>query len=115
MYLYDSELKIMNVLWTCKGDLSAGRIYQLIKHETKWHRNTVYSVINKCIDKGAIRRYEPYFMCHATIDQTDIQNEYINTLIDNHFDGSHESFIRNFIKSNYLPIEHIRSKLNNAC
>lgn len=98
MFLYDSELKIMNVLWTCKGDLSAGRIYQLIKSQTHWHRNTVYSIIKKCIDKGAIQRYEPCFMCHALISKSDIQQEMIDKLVNSLFDGSRELFFVNLIK-----------------
>ena len=64
--LFDSELKIMNVLWT-QGDVSAKHISNVLKEEIGWNMNTTYTLIKRCIKKGAIERLEPNFICHALI------------------------------------------------
>ena len=58
MKLFASEQKVMEVLWR-KGDLHAGRIAEILNDEIGWNRNTTYTVIKKCIEKGAIERQEP--------------------------------------------------------
>ena len=59
--LFDSELKVMETLWK-HGDCTAGQMAKLLKEEIGWNRNTTYTVIKKCIEKGAIERCEPNFM-----------------------------------------------------
>ena len=66
--LFDSELKVMEVLWR-NGPLPAGRIAKILKAETGWNRNTTYTVIKKCIEKGAVMRTEPNFICTASRQQ----------------------------------------------
>ena len=54
--LYDSELKVMEVLWK-EGDDSAKHISEILNAEIGWNKNTTYTVIKKCVAKGAIERY----------------------------------------------------------
>ena len=60
--LFDSELKVMDVLWK-EGDKTAKQISDILKEEIGWNMNTTYTVIKKCIAKGAIERSEPNFIC----------------------------------------------------
>ena len=53
--LFDSELKVMDVLWK-EGDMPAKQISDILKESTGWNMNTTYTVIKKCIAKGAIER-----------------------------------------------------------
>lgn len=85
--LFDSELKIMNVLWR-EGDTTAKHISDVLKEETGWNMNTTYTLIKRCIKKGAIERYEPNFMCHALVLKEEVQEAETNELIDKIYDGS---------------------------
>ena len=85
--LFDSELKIMNVLWQ-EGDCTAKHISDVLKEETGWNMNTTYTLIKRCIQKGAIERSEPNFMCHALIAKEDVQAAETDELINKVFDGS---------------------------
>ena len=58
MKLFDSELKVMDVLWRL-GDRTAKEISSILGEETGWNVNTTYTVIKKCVAKGAVRRSEP--------------------------------------------------------
>lgn len=96
----------MDILWK-KGPLTAGQLAKILKEETEWDRNTTYTVIKKCINKGAIKRYEPNFLCKAMINRGEVQKYETTVLIDRLFDGSPEKFFAAFLNSGYLPKEEI--------
>lgn len=85
--LFDSERKVMDVLWR-EGDTTAKRISDILSEEIRWNMNTTYTVIKKCIVKGAIKRSEPNFLCHALIAKEQVQVQETDELIDRVFDGS---------------------------
>lgn len=85
--LFDSELKVMDVLWR-KGDQTAKEIADLLKAEIGWNVNTTYTVIKKCITKGAIQRQEPNFLCHPLLPKEEVQKAETDELIGKLFDGS---------------------------
>ena len=70
--LFDSELKVMGVLWR-EGDCTAKHISDVLKQEVGWNMNTTYTLIKRCIGKGAIQRSEPNFLCHALIQKEEVR------------------------------------------
>ena len=64
--LFDSELKVMDALWR-ERDFTAKQSAGILAGETGWNTNTTYTLIKRCIKKGAIARSESHFMCHALI------------------------------------------------
>ncbi len=85
--LFDSELKVMDVLWK-EGDRTAKQISEILKAEIGWNINTTYTVIKKCVAKGAVERQEPNFLCHALIPREAVQEAETDELIGKLFDGS---------------------------
>ncbi len=85
--LFDSELKVMNVLWK-EGDVTAKHISDVLKEEVGWNMNTTYTLIKRCIKKGAIERSEPKFMCHALIPKEEVQEAETRELVNKIYDGS---------------------------
>lgn len=85
--LYDSELKVMEVLWR-EGDQTAKAISEELKRTTGWNMNTTYTVIKKCIAKGAIERREPGFQCHALLAREEVQDWETDALLTRLFNGS---------------------------
>ena len=106
MKLFDSERKVMEVLWR-EGELPAGQIVKILKEETSWNRNTTNTVIKKCVEKGAVRREEPGFICSALISRQEVQNYETEELIDKMFDGSKEKFFAAFLDGQKLSKEEI--------
>lgn len=84
--LFDSELKVMNVLWR-EGDVPAKHVADVLAKEVGWNKNTTYTLIKRCIRKEAIERSEPHFMCHALISKEEVQEAETDELIDKMFDG----------------------------
>lgn len=104
--LFDSELKVMEALWK-EGDLTAGQLAKILEKETNWNRNTTYTVIKKCIEKGAIERFEPNFMCRAMISKEEVRELEIMELVCKLFDGSAEMFFASFLNGKRLTKEQI--------
>ena len=85
--LFDSELKVMSVLWR-DGDVPAKHIAKQLTEELGWTVNTTYTLIKRCMKKGAIERSDPGFMCHALVPKEEVQEAETNELIDKMYDGS---------------------------
>lgn len=104
--LFDSELKVMDVLWR-EGDQTAKRISDILKAETGWNVNTTYTVIKKCIAKGAVLRSEPNFLCHALISKEEVQAAETEELIGKLFDGSPDLLFASLLSSRKLSGEQL--------
>ena len=104
--LFDSELKVMGVLWR-EGDTTAKHISDVLKEEVGWNMNTTYTLIKRCIQKGAIERYEPNFMCHALIPKEEVQAAETDELIDKIYDGSADKLFAALLGRKKLSKEQI--------
>lgn len=104
--LFDSELKVMNVLWK-EGDSSASYIAEVLKNELDWNVNTTRTLIKRCIQKGAIERSEPNFMCHALILKEEVQEAETNELINKIYDGSVDKLFAALLSRKKLSIQQI--------
>ena len=105
--LFDSELKVMNVLWK-DGDVPAKRIADILNKELGWNKNTTYTLIKRCMKKGAIERTEPNFMCHALIPKEKVQEAETNELIDKVYDGSADKLFAALLGRKKLSSEQIQ-------
>ena len=106
--LFDSELKVMEVLWR-EGDSTAKRIAQILGDEVGWNVNTTRTVIKRCIQKGAIERTEPNFMCHALIAKEVVQEAEAEELIGKLFDGSPDKLFAALLDNQKLSKEQIEN------
>ena len=104
--LFDSELKVMEALWS-EGELTAGQLAVVLNEQIGWNRNTTYTVIKKLIEKGAIERREPNFTCRARIGKADVQRQEATELVGKLFDGSADAFLAAFLSGKTLSEDEI--------
>ena len=104
--LFDSELKVMSVLWR-EGECTAKHISDVLKKEVGWNMNTTYTLIKRCINKGAIERSEPNFMCRPLISKEAVQKRETNELIDKIFDGSADKLFAALVGKKTLSSKQI--------
>ena len=104
MKLFDSELKVMEVLWE-QGTKSARDIVDVLSERIGWNKNTTYTVIKKCVEKGAIDREEPGFLCKPLVTKDEVAQSETEQLIDKMFGGSSELFFSSFLKNQGLSEE----------
>jgi predicted transcriptional regulator len=94
--LFDSELKIMEILWR-EGTLSAKQVSVIAAEEIGWNKNTTYTILKKLIDKNAVARKEPGFLCSPLIARDIVQKDETERLIDKFWGGSKKAFFAAFV------------------
>lgn len=99
--LHEGELNIMELLWSNKV-LAAKDISKIIKEYIGWERNTTYTVIKRLIDKGAITREDPGFLCRAAISKRTVQNTETKALINKFYNGSLHTFFTEYLGNQAL-------------
>lgn len=104
--LFDSELKVMEVLWR-EGDVPARRVAQVLTGELGWNVNTTYTIIKRCINKGAICREDPGFLCRALVKKEAVQEAATNELIDRVYDGCADKLFAALLGRKKLTAEQI--------
>lgn len=104
--LGNAELKVMNVLWS-EGDCTAKHISDIISERLGWNMNTTYTLIKRCIKKGAIERSEPNFMCKALVSRTTVREAETNELLDKLYDGSADKLFAALVGRKNLSPEQI--------
>ena len=104
--LFDSELKVMDILWK-EGDVPARHVADALARETGWNKNTTYTLIKRCIQKGAIERTDPGFQCRALIPKEAVQAAETDELIDRIYDGSADMLFASLLNRKRLSDEQI--------
>jgi predicted transcriptional regulator len=104
--LHEGELNVMELLWSNKA-LAAKDISKIIKEYIGWEKNTTYTVIKRLIDKGAVKREEPGFICRATISKRAVQNIETKALLNKLYNGSLITFLNEYLKNQELSRSEI--------
>jgi BlaI family transcriptional regulator, penicillinase repressor len=89
--LYDSELKLMELLWEMEP-VSAKQLSLAAADRIGWNKNTTYTIIKKLIDKNVISRSEPGFVCTSRVNKQDVRMAETQSLIERLYDGSKKAF-----------------------
>ncbi|MDD3621819.1 MAG: BlaI/MecI/CopY family transcriptional regulator [Methanofollis sp.] len=112
--LFDSELRVMEVLWK-EGDTTAKQIAEILKEQVGWSKTTTYTVIKKCVDKGAIQRIDPHFVCHPRVTREDAQEFETDELIEKMYDGAADQLVASILGRKNLSrdeIERLKQMVN---
>ena len=106
MKLFDSELRLLELLWA-EGAVPAKRLAELCGAQTGWSKTTTYTVIKKCIDKGAIAREDPGFICRPLVSREEAQQFGTDELVSRLFDGSADKLVASILSQKNLSKEEI--------
>ena len=99
--LHEGELNVMELLWSNKA-LAAKDISKIIKEYIGWEKNTTYTVIKHLIEKSAVKREEPGFICRAAISKRTVQNIETKALLNKLYNGSLSTFLNEYLKNQEL-------------
>lgn len=106
--LFDSERKVMEVLWETDAPLTAKEIAARLGAAVGWNKNTTYTVIKKCVEKGIIERREPNFQCLPLIRREEARAAAAAELVDKVFEGSASLLFASLLNGKQLPPEEIK-------
>lgn len=104
--LFDSEAKVMNIIWA-NGPLTAKEISLIAADSIGWNKNTTYTVIKKLEAKGFIRRDEPGFLCSALVSQNEMQKIEAASLVKKVFGGSRQALFSALLQDEPLSEKEI--------
>lgn len=104
MKLYDSELKVMEILWD-RGEVTAKEISLILNDTIGWNKNTTYTVIKKCVEKGAVSRSGTNFVCRPLISREEAREYEVNELIGKMFDGKKNLLFASLLNGENIPKE----------
>ena len=104
--LFDAELKVMNVIWR-EGEPTAKHVADELNKAVGWNVNTTYTLIKRCIEKGAVERLEPNYRCHALVTKQEVQRAETDELVDKLFDGSADKLFAALLSRKSLTAEEI--------
>ena len=110
-HINQSELRVMNLLWK-NGNMTARELAAALGESVGWSKTTTYTVIKNCIEKGAIIRTEPNFMCSAAVAKEEVQEIETENLVEKLFDGSPDMLISALLSSKKLSgekLDHIHT------
>lgn len=104
----EAEWEIMNLIWKNKR-ITSNEIIEKLKARKEWKGTTVKTLINRLLKKEAIsfdKNGKEYFY-FATIEKEECIKEESETFINRFFNGSINSMLLNFVKSEKLSNEEI--------
>lgn len=90
--LGDAELKVMQVLWRT-GGCPARQVAEEMTAAWGWNANTTYTLLRRCVQKGAVRRTEPGFFCTPCVAQEEVQRSAAGALLEKLFEGAAEKHV----------------------
>lgn len=105
MQLFDSERKVMEVLWE-NGEGSASEISKILEEKEGWKRTTTYTMLKKCVQKGYIERSTQGFICKPKITKDEAQIGSVNEEIEKSY-HSKTDFFRAYLNKENLTDDEI--------
>ena len=106
--LFDSELKLMGILWE-REPVSAKELSVIAAESLEWNKNTTYTVIKKIEAKGYLKREEPGFICTSLVSKDEVCKTEAKGLIDKLFGGSRKALFSALIEDEELTREEIEA------
>lgn len=106
MKLFESELKVMELLWQ-RGEATARDIAEALGKQTGWSKTTSYTVLKKCVDRGAVERRDPGFVCRPLVTREQVQAYETDELIDRMYGGSADLLVASLLGRRRLSPQEI--------
>ena len=106
--LFSSEIRVMELLWK-NGEMSAKELASALGESIGWSKTTTYTVIKKCVEKGAVLRKDPGFLCKAAVSKNEVQETEAFELIDRLFEGSPDLLVSALIGSGKISPEQLKN------
>lgn len=112
----DSELEILEVLWTTNKALNAGEIRSILNEHKTWERTTILTLIQRLVKKGALlqEKREVYYYSPCIKREEYVLAE-TNSFVNKFFKGRTKNLAAALVDSDALSkkdIEELRDYFN---
>lgn len=103
----DAELRVMDLIWD-RGPVSAKELSVELGKTVGWNKNTTYTLIKRLLEKGAIERREPGFICRALVQREEVRKKQSAELVDKLFGGSASMLMASLLETRKLDDKQIK-------
>jgi predicted transcriptional regulator len=104
--LSDAEFIIMEILWR-EGEIRASKVADIAREETSWEKNTTYTLISRLINKGAVKRSNPNFLCSPILKKSEISSTESKKILEKMYGGSIKLFVKAFLDEQKISDEEL--------
>ena len=104
--LGDSEYRFAQLVWRHEP-VASGRLVKLAAAELGWKKSTTYTVLRKCVAKGAVERMEPGFRCRALVSRAEVCRQETDELIRRNYGGSADRLVASLLGGKKLSAQEI--------
>lgn len=104
----EAELKVMKILWENNDcPMEAKQVSSIANEQYGWNKNTTYTLLKRCTEKGVIERQDPGFVCKPLITKLEVQREEVERLIERIFDGSTKQLFTILMEQEGITLDKI--------
>jgi len=104
--LHDAELKIMEILWQ-HGEATAKHLAEVLAATIGWKKTTTYIMLKRCVEKGAVARHDPGFVCRPLITLEEARAYETGKLISKLYNGAGMQLAASLLSGNLLTRDEI--------
>lgn len=97
----DGELQILSLLWE-ESPQPAARIAKRLLEEDGWNKNTTYTFLKRLVDKGAVERTDPGFLCRPLLTRQQVGVSQGRQFLNKVFGGSLSLMVQSFAQEERL-------------
>lgn len=106
----DAEYKVMQVVWLL-GTATSAQIIQELEQTEAWSPKTVYTLIGRLVEKGALEISRTQGRAHwyaAAVTREDYRRFASGTLLERLYDNSIKNMVACFIKDRQITKEELQ-------
>lgn len=112
----EAEWQILKIIWN-KPKITSTEIIKELENKEAWKSSTIKSLINRLLNKNAIafEKLGKEYLYYAVVEESECIIKESKSFLNRVFDGSINSMLINFVKSEKLSqteIEELKSTLN---
>ena len=107
--LPDSELAVMQVIWTEETPIGSGKVVQILEQERGWTRSTVQVLLKRLEEKGFLgcERKGRLKMYCSLVAREDYVSKETKTFLEHFYQNSYQGLIASLVKSEAIREEDI--------
>ncbi len=112
--LTEAETQVMDAVWAGE-DVPAKQVVDALAQTCGYSSSTAYTLIYRCIKKGAIERQDPGFILKPLVSRAEMQDFETRRLADRLFDGSLDNLFAALVDRREISgetIERLRNMID---
>lgn len=109
----DAEWQVMKIIWE-KPLVTSGEILEKLKTSVKWSPTTVYTLLTRLVNKGAIeiKAGSSPNQYHAIVSQKEIREEESRNFLGKIFDGSLKLMLSHMVEEQSISENEVKELMD---